>query len=49
MYIVLGLVAAAAWFTHIGYCISHQMYVYCVCGALLFPIGIVHGVMIWFQ
>lgn len=40
--------AALAWVTHVVYCIAHAMWILLFVGALVFPVGIVHGIMIWF-
>lgn len=38
----------AAWFTHVVTCIQTEAYIFLIAGAVCFPIGIVHGFMIWF-
>jgi hypothetical protein len=42
------LACIAAWFTHIIYCFSHTLWGFLIAGALFFPIGIFHGVWVWF-
>lgn len=37
-----------AWFTHIIYSIMNEQFILLVAGAILFPIGIIHGWMVWF-
>ncbi len=37
----------AAWLTHVVTCLHDGLVAYLLIGALFFPIGIVHGVMIW--
>lgn len=37
-----------AWVTHVVYCIAHAAWVLLIVGALAFPIGIIHGIMVWF-
>ena len=44
---VISLIAA--WFTHVLFCLSSAAWGFLIAGALFFPIGIIHGVMIWFQ
>lgn len=44
----LGLAALAAWFTHVVTCLAQGLWGFLIAGAILFPIGIIHGVMIWF-
>lgn len=41
--------AIVAWFTHIFTCFSQQLWGFLVAGALMFPIGILHGVWLWFH
>lgn len=38
----------AAWVTHVVVCIKTAAWGFLVAGALFFPIGIVHGVGVWF-
>jgi hypothetical protein len=38
----------AAWLTHIIVCLSSAKWGFLIAGAILFPIGIIHGVMLWF-
>lgn len=44
-----GLVVAvlSAWFTHVVVCIKVGSWGYLIAGAIFFPIGVIHGVMIW--
>lgn len=41
-------VLIAAWFTHIAWCIIHAAYGLLIAGAIFFPIGIFHGIWLWF-
>jgi hypothetical protein len=36
-----------AWLTHIIYCILTSKYLLLIAGAILFPVGCVHGNMVW--
>lgn len=38
-----------AWFNHIFTCFSEGMWGFLIAGALFFPIGILHGMWLWFQ
>lgn len=38
-----------AWLTHIFTCFSQAMWGFLVAGALFFPIGILHGIYLWFK
>ncbi|RLG97400.1 hypothetical protein DRO27_00090 [Candidatus Bathyarchaeota archaeon] len=40
--------SAAAWGTHIITCIMNEQYLFLIAGAIAAPVGIVHGVGIWF-
>jgi hypothetical protein len=42
------LTCAAAWLTHVVTCLSDGLWGFLIAGALVFPIGIIHGVGIWF-
>lgn len=42
------IVPVAAWFNHIIYCFSHEAWGFLVAGAIFFPIGIFHGIYLWF-
>lgn len=43
------LVFVAAWFTHIITCFSDGLWGFLVAGAIFFPIGIFHGIYLWFS
>jgi len=36
------------WLTHIVFCLSTGKWGFLIAGAIFFPIGIIHGIMIWF-
>lgn len=49
----LGVIAGsitvfAAWLTHVIVCIKAGAWLLLIAGALVFPIGIVHGIGQWF-
>lgn len=49
MFQVLIFIAVfGAWLTHIVTCLSDGLWGFLIAGAILFPIGIIHGFMIWF-
>ncbi len=48
MGVILSLAFIAAWLTHIVTCLAGGLWGFLIAGAILFPIGIIHGVMIWF-
>jgi hypothetical protein len=39
--------AIVAWITHVVVCIQNAAWALLVIGALIFPIGVIHGFMIW--
>ena len=49
MYYVFFIGIVAAWLTHIISCFAHNMWGFLIAGALMFPIGILHGIYLWFQ
>ena len=48
-FLIMGFALAwcAAWLTHVVTCILAHEWLFMVLGALIAPIGVVHGVMIW--
>jgi len=38
----------AAWFTHLITCFSEGLWGFLIAGAIFFPVGIVHGIYLWF-
>lgn len=45
---ILAIVGIAAWLTHVIVCLAAGAWGYLVAGAIMFPIAIIHGVMLWF-
>lgn len=46
--VAIGVACVAAWFTHVVVCLAAGKWGFLIAGAIMFPIAIVHGVMIWF-
>lgn len=44
----LLVAAVAAWFTHVVVCLKAGTWGILIAGAILFPIGIIHGIGLWF-
>lgn len=48
---ILGIsimgISFAAWVTHIVTCITTESWILLLFGAAFFPIGVIHGVMVW--
>ncbi len=49
MGIVVGLIFAAAWLTHIFTCFAQGLWGFLLAGAIFVPIGVFHGMWLWFQ
>lgn len=45
---LVGVALFAAWLTHVITSLAGGLWGFLIAGAILFPIGIIHGVMIWF-
>lgn len=39
----------AAWLTHIVVCLKTAAWGFLIAGAIFFPIGIIHGIGLWFN
>lgn len=46
--LLIIIVSFCAWITHLVTCFSTEAWGFLIAGALFFPIGIVHGIGIWF-
>lgn len=46
--IIIVLFAFAAWLNHVITCIKVASWGFLIAGAVFFPVGIVHGVGLWF-
>ena len=46
--VVFVLSLPAAWLTHVITCLASESWGFLIAGAVFFPIGIVHGIGIWF-
>ncbi|CAB4140129.1 hypothetical protein UFOVP405_16 [uncultured Caudovirales phage] len=44
----IGLTLFFAWLTHVFTCFAAGMWGFLIAGALFFPIGILHGMYLWF-
>jgi len=47
-YFAFGITIFAAWLTHVIVTIQASQWVFLVAGAIFAPIGIVHGIGVWF-
>lgn len=46
---VLIFSLVAAWLTHIFTCFADGLWGFLIAGAIMFPIGILHGIYLWFN
>lgn len=44
----LWIAAIAAWLTHVIVCIKAGSWFFLIAGAIFAPVGVIHGVGIWF-
>lgn len=47
-YIVIALTCLAAWVTHVIVTIQASQWIFLLAGAIFAPIGVVHGIGVWF-
>jgi hypothetical protein len=47
LYVAACLSALAGWVTHIVVCIKSASYLFLIAGAILPPIGVIHGYGVW--
>ena len=45
---IIYIACFLAWLTHIVTCIADDRWGLLIAGAFLFPIGIIHGIGVWF-
>jgi len=48
IYSGMFVMCVVAWITHIIACLTAAKYTLLIAGAFVFPVGIIHGVGIWF-
>ncbi len=44
----ITVILIAAWITHIVHCLMYAKYLLLIAGAIVAPVGIIHGIGIWF-
>lgn len=42
------IIVIAAWLTHIVFCLKFAMWGFLIAGAIFVPIGVIHGIGLWF-
>jgi len=46
---IVGIIGAIpAWITHVVVCIQEKEFLFLLVGALVWPVGVIHGVGVWF-
>jgi len=45
--LMVTAVSIAAWVTHCYTCIATEQWVLLAIGAIVFPVGVVHGISLW--
>lgn len=48
MWYLIGAACFFAWLTHIITCFAEGLWGFLIAGAIFFPIGIMHGLYLWF-
>jgi hypothetical protein len=46
--VLFAIAVFAAWLTHVIVCIQVSKWGFLIAGAIFAPIGVIHGLMIWF-
>ena len=46
---IVGILCFVAWLTHVFTCFAQGMWGFLLVGAMFFPLGILHGVYLWFN
>lgn len=47
-YLAVVIASIAAWITHVVVCIKTASWLFLIAGAILAPIGVIHGIGVWF-
>ena len=46
---IIGFTCICAWLNHVFTCFSEGLWGFLLAGAIFFPVGILHGMWLWFQ
>lgn len=49
VWLALVLTSIAAWVTHVIICIKTASWLFLIAGAIMAPIGVIHGIGAWFS
>lgn len=47
-WVLLAILSVAAWLTHVIVCLKTAAWGFLIAGAIVAPVGVIHGVGIWF-
>lgn len=47
-FVLLFLTSIGAWITHVINCINNHEWLFLIAGAIMAPVGIIHGIGLWF-
>jgi hypothetical protein len=45
---IIYLIFTIAWLTHVIHCLIAAKYLLLIVGAIVFPVGVIHGMGLWF-
>lgn len=48
VYVFIVLISIAGWLTHVIHCIQTEKWLFLIAGAVAAPIGMIHGIGLWF-
>ena len=46
--LTMTVLAVAGWLTHVIHCLNHSQWGFLIAGAIMAPIGVIHGWGLWF-
>ena len=49
IWIAVAITCVMAWFNHVFTCFAEGLWGFLLAGAIMFPIGILHGMWLWFR
>jgi hypothetical protein len=49
MAFIFAIFCLSAWLTHVFTCFAEGLWGFLLAGALFFPLGIFHGIYLWFK
>ncbi len=46
--VIIAMVSIAGWITHVVHCLMEAKYLLLIAGAIIAPVGVIHGIGLWF-